>query len=475
MNKYIIILFSIFLFACNNNQEAEEETNVEKTTEEGTVESPSEWIQDATIYEVNVRQYTNEGTLAAFEERLPFLKDLGVDILWFMPIQPIGKLNRKAVGDTFVQDLDNPDYDKYWGSPYSIQDYTAVNPRYGSVEDFKRIIEKCHGMGIKVMLDWVGNHTAWDNAWVTEHPEWYTHDSTGQITDPIGSDGKSWGWTDVADLNYDNRDMRAEMIKSMQFWVTECDLDGFRCDVAMEVPTDFWNEARVALDEIKPMFMLAESETHQPDQFDSAFDAYYGWEMHSVFNKIYEGEADASEVIRVMNLKDSINGTRAFPMNFITNHDENSWNGTIDERMKESWQAMALLSYSLRGMPLIYSGQEVGLNHRLSFFGKDEIKWESDEASLYLGFYQNLNELKSDPAFNINSPIEMNANGDLLTIIRGEKSNFKIYINLSSSVLQLENFEEKTQGYSIRDHHEMQSEGVLGAWGYVVLQKTEEN
>lgn len=458
------------MFACNANKEAEEETTIEEPTV-----SPSEWIQNATIYEVNVRQYTEEGNLLAFEQRLQHLKDLGVDVLWFMPIQPIGKLNRKAVGDTFVQDLENPDYDKYWGSPYSIQNYTAVNPRYGSVDDFKRIIEKCHEMDIKVMLDWVGNHTAWDNAWVTEHPEWYTHDSTGEITDPIGSDGKSWGWTDVADLNYDNREMRAEMIKSMQFWVTECDLDGFRCDVAMEVPTDFWNEARVALEELKPMFMLAESETHQPDQFDSAFDAYYGWEMHSVFNKIYEGEADASEIIRVMNVKDSINGMRVFPMNFITNHDENSWNGTIDERMKESWKAMALLSYSLRGMPLIYSGQEVGLKHRLSFFGKDEINWELENKSEYLRFYHALNELKSEHAFAINSPIEIEATEGLLAITRGEQSDFKIFINFSSSEIQIENFEEEIVGYTTRDRYEMKPGGLLAAWGFIVLQKANDH
>ena len=217
MKKIIFSVLTISLFACNSAKEATIE-----------VASPSEWVQNATIYEVNVRQYTPEGTFAAFEAKLPQIKDLGVDILWFMPIQPIGKLNRKAVGDTFVQDLANPDYDKYWGSPYSISDYMAVNPKYGTVEDFKRIIAKCHDMGIKVMLDWVGNHTAWDNAWVTAHPDWYTHDSTGKITDPIGEDGKSYGWTDVADLNYENKEMRAEMIKSMQFWVTECDLDGFR-------------------------------------------------------------------------------------------------------------------------------------------------------------------------------------------------------------------------------------------------------
>lgn len=465
MKKHFAILtvLSINLFACNSGKET--------TTE---IEKPSEWVQNATIYEVNVRQFTPEGTFTAFEAKLPQLKELGVDILWFMPIQPIGKLNRKAVGDTFVQDLPNPDYDRYWGSPYSISDYVAVNPKYGTVEDFKRIISKCHDMGIKVMLDWVGNHTAWDNAWITAHPEWYTHDSTGKITDPIGEDGKSWGWTDVADLNYDNKEMRAEMIKSMKFWVKECDLDGFRCDVAMEVPTDFWNEARAALETIKPMFMLAESEAHKPDQFEKAFDAYYGWEMHHVFNKLYKGEVTSGEIIKVVKNKDSINGTRAFPMNFITNHDENSWNGTINERLGESWRAMAVLSYALRGMPLIYNGQEAGLNHRLSFFGKDEIKWDSEQAKEYFSFYKGLNKIKSMPEMAINKPMNFPSQfqgKNTITIDRGANAEYRFVVNFGPDVLP--NQEVKpVHGYTIEQSHNFDfTTGTLNKWGFLILKK----
>ena len=465
MKKYIYILLAAGLAACNAAEKKEEKT--------ATV-LPSEWIQNVTIYEVNVRQYTPEGTLTAFEARLPKLKELGVDVLWFMPIQPIGKLNRKAVGDTFVQDLPNPDYDKYWGSPYSIADYKAVNPRYGSVEDFKRIIEKCHEMDMKVILDWVGNHTAWDNAWVTEHPEWYTHDSTGKITDPIGEDGKSWGWTDVADLNYDNQDMRAEMINSMKFWVEECDLDGFRCDVAMEVPTDFWNEARTTLDQVKPMFMLAESETHQPDQFDSAFDAYYGWEMHHVFNKLYSGEVKAAEIKRVMTEKDSINGSDVFPMNMITNHDENSWNGTINERLAESWKAMAVLSYTLRGMPLIYSGQEAGLKHRLSFFAKDSIDWDAPEAAEYFAFYQMLNALKERAELATNSPISFPAeyqSTNTVTIDRGVNQSLRVVVNFGPDNLPHED-SKPTNGYRIiKAGNYDYTTGVLDKYGYLILEK----
>ena len=464
----------MFAMACSNNvsNKSAELEDVE------TYENPKEWVKNATIYEVNVRQYTAEGTFKAFEKRLPKLKELGVDILWFMPIQPIGKKNRKAVGETFVQDLPNPDYDKYWGSPYSIADYTATNPRYGTVEDFKRIITTCHDMGIKVMLDWVGNHTSWDNQWIIDHPEWYTHDSTGKITDPIGEDGKSWGWTDVADLNYDNQEMRAEMIKSMRFWVEECDLDGFRCDVAMEVPTDFWNQARTALDDVKPMFMLAESETHQPDQFDSAFDAYYGWEMHHVFNKLYSGEVTADEVQKVMNAKDSVNGTDVFPMNMITNHDENSWNGTIDERLGESWKTMAVLSYALRGMPLIYSGQEAGLNHRLSFFGKDEINWEADNANDYFEFYKVLNEIKANPALAVDSEIHFNVDyttESLLTIDRGANSEYRLIMDVGGKAdgnSIIENEINPILGYNVVFSDGFEDEtSNLSRWGFAVLKK----
>ena len=440
-------------------------TNLEISSEE----SENLWLSQATIYEVNLRQYTADGTMKSFKKKLPKLKELGVDILWFMPIQPIGIKNRKAVGDSFVEDFPNPDYKKYWGSPYSISHYKQVNPRYGTLSEFKELVELCHQLDMKVILDWVANHTAWDNSWIIDHPEWYTHDSSGKITDPIGEDGKSWGWTDVADLNYDNDKMRKAMTDAMSFWIKECDIDGFRCDVAMEVPVDFWNEASKQLNQIKLIFMLAESEAHKPRMFDSAFDAYYGWEMHHVFNKLYAGELSASEIIRVMNEKDSICGDHVFPMNFITNHDENSWNGTINERLGESWEATAVLSYSLRGMPLIYSGQEVGLDHRLSFFEKDSIDWNKANGEDYFNFYKVLNKLKQEGAFSTSSPISCDIIGkDLFRIIRGDSSEYQIILNLNSSeaiaqkVVIPKNYEIVLQK-GINDNNEMDK------WGYLIL------
>lgn len=456
-----IIFFLIILSACNSSVKTNQEIDFSK--------SEMTWLNQATIYEVNLRQYTSDGTINSFRKKLPKLKELGVDILWFMPIQPIGIKNRKAVGDSFVEDFPNPDYKKYWGSPYSISDYKQVNPRYGTLSEFKELTKLCHELDIKVVLDWVANHTAWDNPWIIDHPEWYTHDSSGKITDPIGEDGKSWGWTDVADLNYDNDKMRKAMTDAMSFWIKECDIDGFRCDVAMEVPVDFWNEASKQLNQIKPIFMLAESEAHKPRMFDSAFDAYYGWEMHHVFNKLYAGELSASEIIRVINEKDSICGDHVFPMNFITNHDENSWNGTINERLGESWEAMAVLSYSLRGMPLIYSGQEVGLDHRLSFFEKDSIDWNKANGEDYFNFYKVLNKLKQEGAFSTSSPISCDIIGkDLFRIIRGDSSEYQIILNLNSSeaiaqkVVIPKNYEIVLQK-GINDNNEMDK------WGYLIL------
>lgn len=456
-----IIFFLIILSACNPSVETNQKIDFNK--------SEMDWINQATIYEVNLRQYTSNGTINLFKKKLPKLKELGVDILWFMPIQPIGIKNRKAVGDSFVEDFPNPDYKKYWGSPYSISDYKQVNPRYGTLSEFKELIKLCHELDMKVVLDWVANHTAWDNPWIIDHPEWYTHDSTGKITDPIGEDGKSWGWTDVADLNYENDKMRKAMIDAMSFWIKECDIDGFRCDVAMEVPVDFWNEASKRLNQIKPIFMLAESEAHKPGMFDSAFDAYYGWEMHHVFNKIYAGELSSSEIIRVMNEKDSICGDHVFPMNFITNHDENSWNGTIDERLGESWGAMAVLSYSLRGMPLIYSGQEVGLDRRLSFFEKDSIDWNKSNGEEYFNFYKGLNKLKQEKAFSINSSISCDIIGEnLFRIVRGDSSEYQIILNLNSG-------EAITQKVSIPENYEIvlqkgiNDNNAMDKWGYLIL------
>lgn len=374
-NKMNILLMASMLMialiswtACQPKKETEQKE--EKTRPVSTVVTP-DWAKDATIYEINTRQFSHEGTFNAMRKHLPRLKALGIDILWFMPIHPIGKLNRK-------QGL---------GSYYSVQDYRGVNDEFGNFEDFKSLVDTAHQMGFKVILDWVANHTSFDHAWVEAHPEWYKHDSNNKIVSP-------YDWTDVAQLNYEtNAPLWNAMISDMKYWVTDANIDGFRCDVAGMVPVAFWERARVELDSIKPVFMLAEDEG-TPALLTKAFDANYGWEFHHVMNKIAKGEKNAEDVFAFFTKNDSIFPANSYRMNFITNHDENSWNGTEFERMGDAVKTMAVMSFTVPGFPLIYNGQEVALDHRLKFFEKDEIDW-TKETDL-TAFYTRLNEIKKD-------------------------------------------------------------------------------
>ncbi len=324
-------------------------TNAEKTT------PVPEWSYNATMYEVNVRQYTREGTFKAFEAHLPRLKEMGVKILWFMPIYPISVEQRKGT----------------LGSYYAIADYKNVNPEFGTLEDFKALVDKCHEMGFKVMLDWVANHTGWDNVWMKDHKDWYTQDANGNIIYPAGTD-----WTDVADLNFDNQEMRAAMIDAMSFWVRDYDVDGFRCDYATGVPLDFWETAREALEEIKPVFMLAEDDRSMAFM-KYAFNVNYGWNLYHNMNKIALGTYSPANLVSYFTSLETRYPGDTYPLHFIDNHDENSWNGTVEERLGQAQYPMLAMLFTTPGMPLIYSGQEANLNKRLAFFEKDEIDWSS--------------------------------------------------------------------------------------------------
>lgn len=434
---------------------------------------PTDWPKNPIIYEVNLRHHTPEGTIDAFSRELPKLKQLGVNVLWFMPVQPIGEKKRKAKGDLFVEDITNPEERaQYLGSPYSISNYTMVNPKFGTMEEFNELVKKCHGMGMKVILDWVGNHTAWDHPWIAAHPDWFTKDKKGNITDPLNDDGSSMGWTDVADLNYGSSGMRQAMIKDMKFWVANCNIDGFRCDVAMSVPSDFWDAARKEIETVKPIFMLAESEEHDMNQFKGAFNAYYGWEMHHVLNQVSHGSKTAWYIDTVLMRKQKKFPKNVYAMNFITNHDENSWKGTEFDRMGPAWKVMAAYTYTAPGIPLLYTGQEYGNRKRLKFFEKDTIQPQTNED--YFGFYQQLCSLRnSQPALGTSADLNAikvckHKRKDQLIFTRESKGN-KVWVCLNMGGETAAPAVKVPKGKVLLGANCYQN-NTLCSWGYLVIQ-----
>ncbi|MCW1384383.1 alpha-amylase family glycosyl hydrolase [Novosphingobium sp. KCTC 2891] len=334
------------------------------------------WSKSANIYEVNIRQYTPEGTFRAFEKHLPRLRKMGVDVLWIMPINPISKKERKGS----------------LGSYYAVSDYKAINPEYGDLADFRHLVDAAHRQGFKVIVDWVANHTGWDHVWVEQHPDWYKRNAKGELegyhyTDL--SDHHEETWADVIGLDYGKPEVREGMIDAMGYWLKAADIDGFRCDVAWTLPVAFWDEARTKLDRIKPVFMLAEADT--PEMQVHAFDMTYDWKLYHLLIDVARGKAGAADLARLYTDPPRRYPAGAYRMTFTSNHDENSWNGTDRELYGDGADAMAVLAATLPGMPLVYSGQEDGLNKRLKFFDKDTIAWGRFGRA---AFYRSLLKLK---------------------------------------------------------------------------------
>lgn len=311
-----------------------------------------EWTRDAVIYEMNVRQFSEEGTFAAAQTHLSRLKELGVDIVWLMPIHPIGEKNRKGS----------------LGSYYAVKDYYGVNPEFGSLDDLKSFIEEAHALDMHVILDWVANHTAWDNPLVTEHPDWYERDWKGDYRPTPW-----WDWSDIIDLDYSQPGVREYMTKAMKYWVEAVGVDGFRCDVAGYIPLDFWNNLRRELDMVKPVFLLGEYEGR--DAHMAAFDATYAWSLSRSMQAVAKGEADLSALFGYYSENESVWPRDAYCMTYTSNHDYNSWHGTDRELYGDALEPAIVLTFVGEGMPLIYSGQEAGNEKRLEFFEKDTIEW----------------------------------------------------------------------------------------------------
>lgn len=362
----LLLLAAVVAFVSIGCSAGESRSGLDESTKQALINHP-EWTKSANIYEVNIRQNTPEGTFNAFREDLPRLKEMGVDIIWLMPIHPIGEKNRKGE----------------LGSYYSIKDYRAVNPNFGTLEDFKALVDSTHKHGMKLILDWVPNHTAWDHPWITEHPEYYAKDSTGAITYEAD-------WTDIALLNYENKELWPKMIDAMKYWINEADIDGFRVDHAShEIPMAFWEQAVPEIDQEKEgLFWLAEWD--EP-KLHPVFDASYPWEYFHMTTDIAKQNKPLSAIDEYMDKEQKRYPEHAYRMYFTSNHDENSWNGTDRELFGENFQNFAVLAATIDGMPLVYNGQESGLYKQLEFFEKDTINWKDYK---YQEFYATLFDLK---------------------------------------------------------------------------------
>jgi glycosidase len=399
------------------------------------------WINNTDVYEVNTRQYTPEGTFNAFAKELPRLQDMGVSTLWFMPVTPIAEQNKKGS----------------LGSPYACSDYTAINPEFGTLDDFKALVKLAHSMGFKVIIDWVANHTGWDHVWTVTNPDYFKREDNGDFKIASGMD-------DIIELNYQNPELRKAMIDAMVFWVKECDIDGYRCDLAFWVQLDFWLEARAELEKTKTLFWLAESDPLDHEDYYQAFDACYTWTWMHKTEEFYKQGQNKYLLDEVVNRYDHNGSPDSIPLWFTSNHDENTWNGTEYEKYGDAAKPLAVFSFTRNGMPLIYSGQELPNHKRLQFFDKDQIEWNGNY-ELH-DFYKKLLGLhKNNPALRAGDAAVTTYN---LSVNNADKVMAYLRKNGEREVLVVLNFSKEALSCSILDEH-------LGGKFTNVFSKKEDN
>jgi alpha-amylase len=348
MVRLLFTVAAISLLVSCKNDSKQKSVLMDKNSVFKTVD----WAHSINIYEVNVRQYTPAGTFNAFANELPRLKEMGVKTLWFMPVTPIAQKNKKGS----------------LGSYYACSDYTSINPEFGTMDDFKKLLKQAHEMGFKVIIDWVANHTGWDHVWTKQHPDYYLKD-TATNDFKIAS-----GMDDIIELDFKNPALRKAMIDAMQFWITECDIDGFRCDLAFWVELSFWKEARKELDAVKPLLWLGEFDELEKPEYGEAFDASYTWTWMHQTEDFYKKNLATDSLYTVLKKYDDL-GDSTMRAWFTTNHDENSWNGTEYEKYGGMAKTLAVFSATWNGIPLLYSGQELPNRKRIKFFDKDSIHW----------------------------------------------------------------------------------------------------
>ena len=444
----ILLLSAVIIISCKLMPKEED-----KADEKARIDGHPAWIMQGNIYEVNVRQYTPEGTLAAFEKHLDRLKDMGVQTLWFMPVNPISKTDRKGA----------------LGSYYAVSSYTAFNPEFGTMDEWKSFVKKAHEKGFKVIIDWVPNHTGADHVWLTSHPDFYVKDSTGKAAVPFD-------WTDTRQLDYNNKEMQDSMIASMKFWMTQSDIDGFRCDVAWNVPGDFWTKCTGELKQIKSdIFMLAEGDKDYLHA--SGFDATYPWVMFKKMVQVAKGDRPATVLDSVKNYYDTLYPKNALELYFTSNHDENSWNKADYATMPGSIHApFAVFTQTMyHSIPLIYSGQEEPFLDSVSFFYKDTITFNRYSRA---NFYKTLLDLrKNNPALASNASFKKISVGDdktLYAFVReaGDKKVFVI-LNLSANEQTIKVTDASLHGqpYNVfmgTKEPLTDKEWNIEPWGYVI-------
>jgi glycosidase len=441
------------LNSCNSGSENIHNEHPDSTVKTaGRIEAPL-WISQSNIYEVNIRQYTPEGTFKAFSAALPRLREMGVEILWFMPVTPISKTDRKGT----------------LGSYYAVQHYTTINPEFGTMQDWKALVKQAQGMGFKVITDWVANHTGADHPWLVTHPGFYLKDSAGKVL-------SAFDWTDTRDLDYNNRELRDSMIAAMKFWLDETGIDGFRCDVAGEVPTDFWKECIADLKAKKNILMLAEGD--KPELHAAGFDVTYYWEMFHAMINIAAGKNNALAIDSVLKKEDASFPAGSVRLYFTSNHDENSWNksdyGTFPG-LKHA--PFAVLTQTLRNsLPLIYSGQEEPVLRKIEFFQKDDMHFGKYKRA---PFYRALLHLrKSTPALATDASFRKVSAGNekaIYSFVR-EKEGHKVLVilNLSEKGQQVSVADALLEGnplnvfLGVKEPVNAKHSFAIEPWGYVI-------
>ena len=419
---------------------------------------PLDWTHNTNIYEVNIRQYTKEGTFKAFLKELPRLRDMGVETIWFMPVTPISQKNKKGV----------------LGSYYAASDYISINPEFGTLDDFRILVKEAHAQQFKVIIDWVANHTGWDHKWTREHPEYYEKDAT------TGDFKIASGMDDIIELNFHNPDLVAAMIDAMKFWIQECDIDGFRCDLAFWVELDFWKKARAELDAIKPLFWFGELDAIEHPEYMGTFDVAYTWTWMHKTEDYYKQHLSIASLDAILKQYEAI-GDSSMRAWFTSNHDENTWNGSEYEKYGAMAKALAVFCCTWNGIPLLYTGQELPNLKRLKFFEKDEINWTGTN-QLHEFYKALLNLHASHPALRAGDPeaktkrLKTSEDDRVLAYLR-KNGDHEVFVALNLSCIDVSvsidgiagKFEEIFSGtpMQISNHASLE----IKAWEYIVLQR----